>query len=385
MQFFNKTNIEFVNRRKSAFILSIVIIVVGLASMIVRGGLNYGIDFTGGVSLELDLTPEAGDTAIEADELRDALKKNDIKDAEIQTISQNDRIIYLVKTQGTQTKNEDLIKALQESFPGNDDEETFIIDNTDRTIEAKFNKEPSKAAIKKMLVKNGFANAKYVINPDNKKIVSITTESTSDEGNRIVSIVKKEFPKFAKNDDLIRMQDTVGPKIGSELKGKAFLAIIYSLLGIIIYIWWRFEFTYGIAAVIALFHDVLITLGLFSIFDKEISLTIVAALLTIVGYSLNDTIVVFDRIRENFRNSRKDTFDRIINKSINDTISRTIITSLTTFVVVLSLFIFGGNVIHDFAFAIIIGVVVGTYSSIFIASPILVEHYQRQHNKTTKK
>jgi len=105
MQFFNKTNIEFVNRRKSAFILSIVIIVVGLASMIVRGGLNYGIDFTGGVSLELDLTPEAGDTAIEADELRDALKKNDIKDAEIQTISQNDRIIYLVKTQGTQTKN----------------------------------------------------------------------------------------------------------------------------------------------------------------------------------------------------------------------------------------------------------------------------------------
>jgi len=181
------------------------------------------------------------------------------------------------------------------------------------------------------------------------------------------------------------MQDTVGPKIGSELKGKAFLAIIYSLLGIIIYIWWRFEFTYGIAAVIALFHDVLITLGLFSIFDKEISLTIVAALLTIVGYSLNDTIVVFDRIRENFRNSRKDTFDRIINKSINDTISRTIITSLTTFVVVLSLFIFGGNVIHDFAFAIIIGVVVGTYSSIFIASPILVEHYQRQHNKTTKK
>ncbi|MEA1972724.1 MAG: protein translocase subunit SecF [Candidatus Cloacimonadota bacterium] len=381
MQFFKETKIEFVNKRRTAFILSLVIIVSGLISMIFKGGLNYGIDFTGGVSIELDLTPTDGEAMVQVDDLRDALKKNGVKDSSIQTISSKKKTFYLIQTKGTQSKNEVLISALQNSFPGNDEKDVFVVDNEDRTLQVKFNEEQNRATIKKMLVKNGFSNARIDINKDNKKIVTFITESTSDEGNRIIEIVKKEFPKYAKSENLIRKQDTVGPKIGSELKGKAILAIIYSLLGIILYIWWRFEFTYGVAAVIALFHDVLITLGLFSIFNKEISLAVVAALLTIVGYSLNDTIVVFDRIRENFKNSRRDKFDRIINNSINDTISRTVITSLTTFAVVLSLFLFGGNVIHDFAFAILIGVVIGTYSSIFIASPVLVEYYNKKHKR----
>ena len=157
-------------------------------------------------------------------------------------------------------------------------------------------------------------------------------------------------------------------------------------MGIIIYIWWRFEFAFGIAAVIALFHDVLITVGIFSIVGKEISLTIVAALLMIVGYSLNDTIVIFDRIREDLKIFRRESYESVINHSINETLSRTIITSLTTFMVVLSLYIFGGSVIHDFAFALLIGVVVGTYSSIFVASPLMVEHFnKRAKNVGTRK
>ena len=191
---------------------------------------------------------------------------------------------------------------------------------------------------------------------------------------------------FVDNPILEISKEKVGPKIGAELRTKAIWAIIYSLLGIVVYITWRFEFKFSIAAIIALIHDVVITMGIFSLLDKEINLTILGAFLTIVGYSLNDTIVVFDRIRENLRGRRKgDNYGEVINASVNQTLSRTVITSLTTLVVVLILFFFGGAVIHDFAFALVIGVVVGTYSSIFIASPILVEwQISRQKRKEAK-
>jgi preprotein translocase SecF subunit len=198
---------------------------------------------------------------------------------------------------------------------------------------------------------------------------------------KVIDVIKKQFPDNVDPATLIRLQEEVGPKIGEELKGKAILAIFWALLGIILYIWWRFELTFGLAAVAALFHDVLITIGIFSLLGKDISLSIVAALLTIVGYSLNDTIVVFDRVREDLKLYRKEPYGSVINHSINETLSRTIITSLTTFVVVLSLYIFGGSVIHDFAFALLVGVVVGTYSSIFVASPL--ELFQPESGFTT--
>jgi len=171
----------------------------------------------------------------------------------------------------------------------------------------------------------------------------------------------------------IRRTETVGPKIGAELQTAAFWAIIYSLLGIIVYITWRFQFRFAVAAIIALIHDVLFTLGFFSLIGLEISLAVIAAILTIVGYSLNDTIVVFDRIRENLHGKRRENYAGLVNASVNETLSRTIITSLTTMFVVLALVIFGGAVIRDFAITLLIGILVGTYSSIFIASPVLVE------------
>jgi len=171
----------------------------------------------------------------------------------------------------------------------------------------------------------------------------------------------------------LRRQETVGPKIGKELRGKAVWAILWALVGIMLYVSWRYEFKFAVGAVLALFHDILIVLGVFSLLNKEISLIIVAAFLTIGGYSINDTIVVFDRIREQMRAYRREKLYVVFNMSINQVLSRTVITSLTTLFAVLSLFVLGGEVLHDFAFAILIGIVVGTYSSVFVASAGVLE------------
>ncbi len=180
---------------------------------------------------------------------------------------------------------------------------------------------------------------------------------------------------------IIERVEMVGPKVGKDLRMKALLSILYAIIGIVIYISWRFEFQYAIAAIIALLHDVLITMGAFSVLDKEFTLVIVAAFLTIIGYSLNDTIVVFDRIRENTRRRSKESLSDVINTSINQTLSRTLLTSGTTLLVVAALFVLGGEIILDFSFALLVGVVVGTYSSIFIASVFLIYWESRAHPK----
>ena len=187
---------------------------------------------------------------------------------------------------------------------------------------------------------------------------------------KMASLYPNLIPK--NENDFILSIEKVGPKIGAELRGDAVMAIISALFLILIYITIRFELKYAVGAIAALTHDVLVTLGIFSLFDYEISLAVIAAFLTIVGYSLNDTIVIFDRVRENSKMLKKTKLTSVINQSINDSLSRTIVTSLTTFFVVLILFIFGGEVLHTFSFAMIIGVVVGTYSSIFVASPVVI-------------
>jgi preprotein translocase subunit SecF len=186
---------------------------------------------------------------------------------------------------------------------------------------------------------------------------------------RIEEIFSRGFPE---NKFLVESSTEIGPTIGQKLQKDALLAITISMIGIIIYIAVRFEFRFGIAAAVATFHDVLVILGIFFILNKEITLLIVTALLTIAGYSLSDTVVIFDRIRENLKIRKKESFDQIINKSINEVLSRTFITGLTTFLAVMSLLLFGGEVIHDFAFAILLGVMIGTYSSWFVASPLLL-------------
>ena len=215
-----------------------------------------------------------------------------------------------------------------------------------------------------------------------KNHILIRVEKSEEKLEEIGTKVKNSLiGKFQAGDILVERVEMVGPKVGKDLREKAILSIIYAIIGIVIYISWRFELQYAIAAIIALVHDVLVTMGAFSLADKEFTLVIVAAFLTIIGYSLNDTIVVFDRIRENMRRKGKATLTDVINMSINQTLSRTILTSGTTLLVVVALFLRGGEIIHDFSFALIVGVLVGTYSSIFIASVFLVYW----DNRTTSK
>ncbi len=230
--------------------------------------------------------------------------------------------------------------------------------------------------VRNVFVQLGLGNSE-IKNYGTPQDVSIQLDNSDDATMlNIKSQLEKAFPQY---DILERRRETVGPKIGGELVLSAVYAILFSMLLILIYIMFRFEFRFGVGAIVALFHDIIITLGVFSLFNIEVTVPIIAALLTIIGYSLNDTIVVYDRIRENMKTFKRKTgdFANLVNRSINETLSRTIVTSGTTLMVVIVLYVFGGEVIKDFALALICGIGVGTYSSIFIASPVLVEWEER--------
>lgn len=198
-------------------------------------------------------------------------------------------------------------------------------------------------------------------------------ETTLDAGRKaIVDALQGHYD----NHFTVRNVQVVGPTVGKQLEKQAGLATLYSLLGMLVYLWFRFQLIYGVAAVVAVFHDTLITLGAFALTNQEISLTVIAAILTLVGYSMNDTIVVFDRIRENLRLSRRESLPDVVNRSINQTLSRTVLTSGLTFLTVLSLFVFGGEVLRGFSFALVIGIIIGTYSSIAVAAPMLVAYQE---------
>jgi preprotein translocase subunit SecF len=170
--------------------------------------------------------------------------------------------------------------------------------------------------------------------------------------------------------------EVVGPQVGKQLRNQAFQAVLYSLAGMLVYLWFRFELIYGVAAVVAVFHDTLITVGFFSLANKEITLTVIAAILTLIGYSMNDTVVVFDRIRENLRMNRREPLADVVNRSINQTLSRTVLSSGLTFLTVMALYLFGGEVLRGFSFALVVGILIGTYSSIAVAAPMLVAYQQ---------
>lgn len=289
-------NIDFVGKRKLALIISVALILVGLGSLLINGGPNYGIDFAGGT-----------------------------------------------------------------------------------LVQVQFAQPTDAASIKKAM--DGLELGSPVVQRfgDNQNEFLIRVEQASSELKGLSQVIQKSLEKtYEKGNVDIRRVEMVGPQVGKDLRGKGLKAIFYAMLGILVYISWRFEFRFAVGAIIALVHDVVITLGAFSLFGKEIDLPIIAAFLAIIGYSLNDTIIVYDRIRENLGKHHKESFLFIVNRSINETLSRTLLTSGTTLLVVLALFLLGGGVIHNFAFAMLIGVLIGTYSSIFVASPILILWQQKK-------
>ena len=251
----------------------------------------------------------------------------------------------------------------------------YNIDFTGGTlVQLKFEKPVSIEDIRSALSAEGYGDSeiKHFGNPYEVVIRAGLTETTDELTNTFEPIIRKALPDNPFSEQRL---EKVGPKIGKELIVDFMSAIFWAIILILFYVMWRFEFRFALGAILALIHDVFITLGVFSILDIEISAPIIAAVLTIVGYSLNDTIVVFDRIRENIKVRQKDSsgFIGMVNRSLNETLSRTIITSLTTLFVVTVLFFFGGEVLRSFAFALIVGIIIGTYSSIFIASPFVVE------------
>ena len=292
MQFLTNKNIDFMGRRRIAYVISGVLILAGLLSLIIRGGPTFGVDFSGGIVIQATF-----DRTVTANEVRSVL---------------TDAGITQVSVQHGETNSEVVISTPEVELPGEGDLSDFI--------------------------KNTLAKESNPWKVDEKGINT----------------------------------DKVSASVGRDLMGSSIKSIVFALILILAYIWFRFELRFGVAAIITLVHDVLITLGIFSLLNEEINLPTIAAFLTIVGYSLNDTIVVFDRIRENIKVQRGKEFDSIINSSINQTISRTIITSITTLFAVLSIFALAKvGTLHTLSLALLIGVIVGTYSSIFIASPIL--------------
>ena len=338
-------NINFIGRRKLAFVFSIVMLAISIGSLILHGGPKLGIDFQGGTLIQIKFVDPVG-----IDSIKSGLSQVGVGKSSVQQFGEQQDNEYLIRTESS------------------------------------------------VMTTEGFTN-------DVKQALDNETGSEAE----------------------IRRVEMVGPQVGQDLREKALFAMFYALLFITIYIsgrfelkwllsgvvavaligavyvftlfnvsipfliaaalivtlilFWFLELKYAMGAIVALIHDVTITVGLFSIFDKEFTLAIIAALLTIIGYSLNDTIIVFDRIRENLRKYHKNPLEVILNRSINETLSRTILTSLTTLLVVVTLFVLGGGIIHDFAFALIVGVAVGTYSSVFVASPILLAWQAKQAKK----
>ena len=297
MRFFRNASYDFLSVRRKAYVVSAVLILLGIGSLVLRGGPRYGVDFTGGTLIQVEFFEPTS-----VSDLRGVLASAGMENAQIQQLGDSNE--FMIRTQ---------------DFEG------------------------------------------------------------------IVESVNGLFDETYGADGFTMSADAVGPKVGSELQRKAAIAILMSFALTLVYLAFRFEWRFGVAAIVATFHDITVTFGFISLFNIEITLATVAAILTILGYSLNDTIVVFDRIRENLKKRRKDAYADIVNASINETLPRTVLTSGTTLATLLALFILGGTVVRPFALVLILGVVIGTYSSIFVASPVLLEIEERSKRKDSKK
>jgi preprotein translocase subunit SecF len=370
MELFKNTNFDFLGKKWPFIIASLVLTVAGLSSIAMKHGLRYGIDFKGGALMRVKFAYEPP-----VDKIRAAMKGdvtvNNIygggaqNEVEIGTELANEKEL---------SRNRDQMEASLYSAFGQPQSGKVDFNNASEAAIANALRDPLAGAGVPMsdqqLQDLAHNLARYRDTQAGGLITNFNQLSSAPGVNGgVLGVLQNQF--YLAPFHVLQVE-MVGPKVGADLRNKAVLATLYALAGMLVYIAFRFEWIYGLGAVIAVFHDTIITLGLFSIFNEEISMTVIAALLTLVGYSMNDTIVIFDRIRENLKLSRREPLDVVMNKAINQTLSRTIMTSGLTFLTVIALFLFGGPVLHAFSFALLCGIIVGTYSSVFIASPIVL-------------
>jgi preprotein translocase subunit SecF len=373
MRNINKLNIDFMRHRHVAVAISAVLVVLSLVEIFLLARLNMGIDFAGGTQLIVRFQQP---TAI--DDVRGVLDDAGMGDAQIQRY-------------GEEGRNEILIKT-----PVEEDEAEGSRDAVVRALEGRYGKGDGRPDLNQMGAAS-LADVLYAADPDQQ--LANGEQAARDHYRAVADRVmesRRQRGMFASPDDLASIEglsapaqsvlrertglgtfsvvsaENVGPTIGRELRTRGVLAVVLSLLGMMAYIWWRFEFRFGVGAMIASAHDVIVTLGLYALLGYEFNLTTIAAFLTLVGYSVNDTVVIFDRVRENMRKPKRLPLTQVINEAINETLSRTIMTASTTLLAVLALFLVGGEVLRGLSFVLLFGIIIGTYSTIYVASAMVV-------------
>jgi preprotein translocase subunit SecF len=372
VEFFRNTNIDFLGKKWYFLAFSLVFSVAGIFSMLFWHGIPYGVDFRGGTLVYVKFSHTPNDNA-----LRAAMDRAGLHNAKIQRYDQpsNNEVLIDLDVQETSEQALDrgktqIINTLETNAPAG---------------KADLNNASSLAIQNYLMDKDPMhlgsdADQKYtqqaqaIVNARDKGQGGVLSSFDQLKGPVDPAVVASLPDGFFLSDFSVRNVEIVGPQVGAQLRRQALLATAYSLAGMLIYLGFRFEWIYGVAAVVTVFHDTLITVGAFSLLNKDISLTVIAAILTLIGYSNNDTIVVFDRIRENIKLMRREKLSEVVNRSINQTLSRTILTAGLTFLTVLALYLFGGEVLRGFSLALVIGILIGTYSSIAIAAPILVAY-----------
>ena len=374
MEFFRNPNIDFLGKKWYFLAFSLVFSVAGVLSMLFWHGIPLGVDFRGGTLVYVKFSHAPNNDAIRA-----ALDKVGLHNAKIQGYDrpENNEVLIDLAEQETNEAALDkgkaqIISALETNVPAG----KVDLNNASSLTIKNYLLEKDPQHLGTDADQKYGAVAQAIVSYRDKTKGGVLSSIDELKGATDSSVVASLQEGFYLSDFGVRNVEIVGPQVGKQLQTQAKLAVLYSLAGMLVYLGVRFEWIYGVAAVVTVFHDTLITVGAFSLTNKPISLTVVAAILTLVGYSNNDTIVVFDRIRENIKLMRRERLADIVNRSINQTLSRTILTAGLTFLTVLALYLFGGEVLHGFSFALVIGILIGTYSSIAIAAPILVAYQE---------
>ena len=372
MEFFRNPNIDFLGKKWYFLAFSLVFSVAGVLSMLFWHGIPLGVDFRGGTLVYVKFSHAPNDNAIRA-----AMDRAGLHNARIQRYgpATNNEVLIALEEKETSEQALDrgklqIINALESNAP----QGKLDLNNTSSLALTSYllQKDPLHAGTDAN--QRYAAQAQAIVTYRDKTRGGVLSSFDELKGVADPAVIAALQEGFYLSDFGVRNVEIVGPQVGKQLQTQAKLAVLYSLAGMLVYLGFRFEWIYGVAAVITVFHDTLITVGAFSLANKEISLTVIAAILTLIGYSNNDTIVIFDRIREYLKLMRREKLADVVNKSINQTLSRTILTAGLTFLTVLALYLFGGEVLHGFSFALVIGILIGTYSSIAIAAPILVAY-----------
>lgn len=376
MRIFHNLDVDFMGKRRFFYFLSALFFLVGLVAVVFRG-LIFGIDFKGGTEIALQFQKP-----VEISQVRNYVNNIGLGEVELKTFGQSSGILMRTEMQEI-PKNilprviGGIDKTIEKDFPGL---KRQIVDTTATSVTFAFTNPDTTNAVVNQLLAEGYQSGKFSEEATNTKMVVRVGISEWIKEN-----LKEKMPG---NSFQVLKEDKVGPKVGNELKTQALISVFLSLVGILIYLAFRFKFIFAFGAVVALFHDVLITLGLYAALynvipglNLEINLTVVAAFLTLIGYSVNDTVIVFDRVREYLKIHKSMPIEEAMNKAVNATMSRTVLTGGTTLMSVLVLLIFGGEVLRAFSFTLFFGIITGTYSSVFVASAIVLEYVNRTKGK----